>query len=92
MSKMNERRARVKFRSELGENATKTYATITIALGDDPLSRFEWAKRFEDGLRSGRPSILRNDDVVAAAIFENVRNDPPINRSSVTVFGSCCEI
>lgn len=58
---------------KFGINSTETYSIIKTDFGDDSLSRdFEWFKCFKDGWQltdddpcSERPSISRNDDVVA---------------------------
>ena len=52
-----EERYAIKFRFELGKNATETYGMLQTAFGDSRINRapvFEWHKRFKEGRESVR--------------------------------------
>jgi hypothetical protein len=65
----------IKFCFKIGKTATETYQLLQQAFGEDAMGRtqvFYWFPRFKDrrtsiesNLHSGRPSTLRNKEMIA---------------------------
>ena len=75
MFESTEQRICIKFCFKIGKTATETYQLLQQAYGEDAMGRthvFDWFRRFKEGrttvesdLRSGRPSISRNEKMIA---------------------------
>ena len=65
----------IKFCFKIGKTATETYQLLQQAYGEDAMGRtqvFDWFHRFKEGRNSvesdphsGRPSTLRNEEMIA---------------------------
>jgi len=85
MCESTEQRICNKFCFKIGKTATETYQLLQQAYGEDAMGRtqvFDWFRRFKEGRtsvesdpRSGRPSKLRNEELIAKVItfFRNNR-------------------
>jgi len=84
MCESTEQRICVKFCFKIGKTATETYQLLQQAFGEDAMGCthvFDWFRQFKEGrtsvesdLRSGRPSTLRNEKMIAK-VTKIVRNN-----------------
>ena len=85
MCESTEQRICIKFCFKIGKTATEKYQLLQQAYGEDATGRtqvFDWFRRFKEGRTSaesdrrlGRPSISRNEEMIAKVrtIFRNNR-------------------
>ena len=74
MRESNEQHICITFCFKIGKTATETYQLLQQAYGEDAMGRtqvFDWFRRFKEGRtsaesdpRSGRPSTLRNEEMI----------------------------
>ncbi|KAE9537933.1 hypothetical protein AGLY_005905 [Aphis glycines] len=89
MSNKLEQRVCIKFCVKLGKSATETFEMIKKAFEDEAMSRFiEGREDINDDSRAGRPSTLRNLEMVAK-VRKIIRSD---RRMTIGELSSECKI
>ena len=91
----------IKFCFKIGKTATETYQLLQQAYGKDAVGRiqvFDWFRRFKEGRtsfesdpRSGRPSTLGNEEIIAQ-VRTVVRNNSRLTVREIADYIICIYI